>query len=194
MAEASLGQHLPGALIAGGQAPAAISSGAGGQAPATIAGVAGADASATPTPTPVAGTPTPTATSTPVPQPTKLLYDWYFKRPTEKPTLCGPYDCADSAPNTATQYISGHVMDRTGTPVQGIIVDAKWNGQISYSTTDANGQFNILIATSCPSDARTYDVYIVDDFQELSSYVKEIHYDGNCAKAGEFHFDFIEVS
>ena len=131
---------------------------------------------------------------TPTPQ---LAYPWYYKKVTEGVQLCGKgqaFPCIDSAPNAGTQYIGGHVMDKSGNPVAGIIVASSLNGNITYSNpTGADGLFSVLIATSCPAETRNYSLYIVDGSYRTSSYVKNITYT-SCAMAGEFHFDFVQAS
>ena len=138
-------------------------------------------------PTQIAGTPQPAAP--------KLLYAWFYKRPSEPPQLCGPGQgnpCVDSAPNQGTQYISGHVMDQHGMPVSGITVQAKNGSNPLFNTTDTTGYYSILLYTNCPSGPQSWDVYIVDGNNNLSSYVKTITYT-NCVQAGEFHIDFVEA-
>jgi len=146
---------------------------------------------------PIATPSAPTATAAqPAPTP-QLVYSWYYKRVTEGVQLCGKgqaFACVDSAPNAGTQYIGGHVMDKSGNPVAGIIVASSVNGKVTYSSpTGTDGLFSVLIATTCPADTRNYSLYIVDGSYRTSSYVKNITYT-NCATAGEFHFDFIQAS
>jgi hypothetical protein len=147
-----------------------------------------------PAPAPAA----PKAAATPVPQATpaaKPVYPWYFKKVTEAPVLCGQAPpCVDSAPNAGTQYAGGHVIKRDGTPASGMIVQARV-GDLppTFNTTGDDGLFNVLIATSCPTGPIPVDVYLVDGGMRLSSYVKHITYT-SCQQAGEFHFDFVEVS
>lgn len=147
------------------------------------------------TPTP-RQSPAPTqAVSTPQPAGTKLLYTGFFKRPSEPPRICGSGQgnpCLDSAPNQGTQYISGHVIDQHGLPVNGITVQAKSGSTVLFNSSDPSGYYSILLYTNCPSGPQPWDVYIVDGSNSLSSYVRTITY-RNCADAGEFHIDFVEA-
>jgi hypothetical protein len=138
----------------------------------------------------------PTRVATPQPTVPTTLYAWYFKRPSEAPQLCGPGQgnpCLDSASNQGTQYISGHVIDQHRAPVPGIIVQARNGQNVLFNSTDANGFYSILLYTNCPKGPLSWDVYIVDGSLSLSSYVKTITYT-DCAQAGEFHVDFVEVA
>ncbi|MFI5266786.1 MAG: hypothetical protein ACHQ7M_05345 [Chloroflexota bacterium] len=133
--------------------------------------------------------------STPQPTGPKLLYTWFYKRPSEPPLICGPGQgnpCVDSAPNQGTQYISGHVIDQHGMPAAGITVQAKSGSNPLFNSTDTTGYYSILLYTNCPSGPQSWDVYIVDGNNSLSSYVKTITYT-NCAQAGEFHIDFVQA-
>jgi hypothetical protein len=142
-----------------------------------------------PTPVPAA-TATPQATATPKP-----IYAWYYKRPQDQPQMCGVglgNPCLESAPNQGTQYVSGHIIDKHGAPVFGIIVQAKSGLNLQFASTDQTGYFSIPFGYNCPATPQNWDVYIVDGAGQLSSYVYTIHY-SDCAKAGEFHIDFVEV-
>ena len=143
---------------------------------------------------------TPPPTPTPIPQPTatpKPVYPWYFKRPVDAPQMCGGnfgLPCLDSAPNEGAQYISGHVIDQKGAPVFGIVIEARngHDGNIQlYGGTDNSGLYNNLLYTSCPKTPESWDVFVIDGSNVLSSYVKTFQYT-NCATAGEFHVDFVE--
>jgi hypothetical protein len=144
----------------------------------------------------------PAAVATPAanaaqPSATKLLYSWFYKSPSEPPRLCGVNQgnpCIDSAPNQGAQYISGHVLDQHGQPVQGIIIHARSGSSPPlYNSTDASGYYSILLYKTCPPGPQSWDVYVVDDNNSLSSYVKNFTY-VNCAQAGEFHIDFVQAS
>jgi hypothetical protein len=158
----------------------------------TVANLLGEQATAVAT----RNVPPPTETPAP-PTPTPAtIYPWYWKRPTETPQMCGPgfgNPCLDSAPNEGTQYVSGHVIDPRGQPVAGITVQAKNGDTVYFNSTDPAGYYSIPLYTNCPRGPASWDVYIVDVNQRLSSYVKTITY-GNCAQAGEFHVDFVQVA
>jgi hypothetical protein len=153
-------------------------------APAAPAAPASA---ATPAPTPIAA---PTA---------KPVYPWYFKKVTDPPAqLCGAgqaFPCIDSAPNEGTQYVGGHVIKKDGTVATGMIVQARivGNQNLLFSTTGDDGLFNIAFGINCPAGPFGVDVWLVDGGMVLSSYINHITYT-NCKQAGEFHFDFVEVS
>lgn len=159
-------------------------------APETVGGVPASMPAQSPPPPSVQPAAGPQPTATP------LAYAWYFKKVTEPPSICGPgqaFACLDSAPNLGSQYISGHVFDKTGNPVSGIIVEAQGGGKVLYGTSDSSGLFDILLSSGCPTQSTTYQVFVVDGGFNRSSYAKTINYT-NCAAAGEFHFDFVQAS
>ncbi|MFI5269409.1 MAG: hypothetical protein ACHQ7M_18690, partial [Chloroflexota bacterium] len=145
--------------------------------------------------------PAPVATAAPPPAPAatpKPAYPWYFKKVSDPPAqMCGAgqaFACIDTAPNAGTQYIAGHVINKDGTPAQGMIVQARVAGiNLLYGTSDINGLFSIPFATNCPSGPISLDVYLVDGGLLQSSYVDHLMYT-NCRDAGEFHVDFVQVS
>jgi hypothetical protein len=130
-------------------------------------------------------------------------YAWHWKAVNTPPIDCGPSQsflgwlppdqvpCVDSAPNAGTQYIQGHVLDKNGNGVGGIIVQASAYGNNYDGTTQPDGVFSIILSTSCPIENRAYSVYIVDGQGRQSSDAYTVNY-SNCNLAGEFHFDFVQ--
>ena len=141
----------------------------------------------------------PTPTPTPAPKPAvKPIYAWYFKKVSEPPTFCGPglaFFCIDSAPNAGSQYVGGHVIHKDGTLASGIVVQARVTNvpNLLYSTTGDDGLFTIPFGINCPQGPINIDVWLVDGGGAVSSYTNHITY-SDCRTAGEFHFDFLEVS
>ncbi len=127
---------------------------------------------------------------------------WRSKDINDPPVNCGPAQrflgwlpphqtpCSDSAPNAGTQYVQGHVMDRNGKGVGGMIVRASIYGNNYDATSDQDGTFSIVLSVSCPIEDRVYSVFIIDGRGQQSSDVRSVNY-SNCNIAGEFHFDFV---
>ena len=183
-ADAALPETVGGQVLAAPVAPA----------PAPVAPIAPA------APAPAAAAPSAQPASAPSTQ-----YPWMWKSITIAPTDCGPSQvllgwlpshqipCVDSAPNVGTQYISGHVLLKTGTYLAGYVVRTTAYG-INYDQgTDQDGYFSMVISTSCPVENRVYNLYIIDGQGRQSSNVYTVNY-SNCNLAGEFHFDFVATS
>src|SRR5439155_13596477 len=91
----------------------------------------------------LAATPTPVPpTATPVPQ-----FPYLSKLVTDPPRNCGQaygdanyVPCDNSDPNAGTQKVYGHIMDRNGNAISGIIVQALAYGNTYNSpASDGNG-------------------------------------------------------
>jgi plastocyanin len=168
-------------------------------APAPVIPAPAAPAPAAPAPVAPAPAPPAPVVATPAPP---IQYPWMWKPVTTAPADCGPTQvqlgwlpshaipCVDSAPNTGTQYISGHVLLPNGSYLSGYVVRATAYG-INYDQgTDQDGYFSMVISTSCPIENRVYSLYIIDSQGRQSSNVYTVNY-SNCNLAGEFHFDFV---
>ncbi|HEX6512377.1 MAG TPA: hypothetical protein VF157_08765 [Chloroflexota bacterium] len=163
------------------------------------------------------GQPNPSATPA-----ATLANDYHSKHVTEPPVDCNgdptisAIPCLASAPNGATQYIKGRVMDQKGNHLQFVLVQATILGTSCTNTagvysnpcvithqTAQDGTFTFFIAggppsgegaiSPCPPYSLTYQIMIVDRNGLQDSDVYTVTYGGNCFQAGEFHFDFVKV-
>ncbi len=46
---------------------------------------------------------------------------------------------------------------------------------------------------NCPPYALDYQIFVLSPTGAPDSDTVNVHYDGNCNTAGEFHFDFVKV-
>ncbi len=157
------------------------------------------------------GSPAPAPTPTPVRPAGRLTYR--SKEVTDAPVKCGhsyvqaadgtvtytttSVPCVAQAPNTGVQYIKGRVMTPGGEYVLGLRVHADVSDGTSVdSATAIDGTFSFDISGSyglCSANPLTYRIWVVGADGRPASDVRTITYSGNCAQAGEFHFDFVQV-
>ena len=145
-------------------------------------------------PAPPAPPPPPAPVATPVPN-----YPFLSKGVNTPPINCsassaqGQVACFDSVPNPASQYVSGHIMDKSGGAIAGIIVNENAYGNNYQTSSGPDGKWVINLSGNCPIEHRVYQLYVVDGQGHQSSDIHAITYD-NCNTAGEFHFDFVRQS
>lgn len=147
-------------------------------------------------PTPPAPPAPPAPAATPVPS-----YPFLSKRVTDPPRNCGQtygdpnyVPCDDSDPNGGSQRVYGHIMDKNGGAISGIIVQAlAYGNTYNANASDSNGVWSFTISATCPVEHRVYQFYVVDGSGHQSSDMHTITYD-NCNTAGEFHLDFVRQS
>ena len=174
----------------GGIAPGAVSVVNGGDVAKTL-GLVPPDAQITETTTgQPAATPTPAFTPTPTPQPFVFL----SKGVNTPPIDCGSSNrvpCVDSAPNAGSQFVQGHVLDKSGNGLGGFNVMWTFYGNNETVGNEGDGLFTLHISNTCPIEHRVYDVFVVDGQGKQVSDKHQVVYD-NCNTAGEFHFDFVK--
>ncbi|MFI5269780.1 MAG: hypothetical protein ACHQ7M_20575, partial [Chloroflexota bacterium] len=131
---------------------------------------------------------------TPTPTVNPAAFPFISKGVNTPPVDCGSGNrvpCVDSAPNSGTQYIQGHVVDKNGSGLSGYTLNMDFYGNRATTGTEGDGLFTFTISTSCPAEQRIYNIYVVDGQGRQSSDMKTITYT-NCNTAGEFHFDFVK--
>jgi hypothetical protein len=145
-----------------------------------------------------AAPPTPVATPTPA-------FTFKSKQVTDPPVDCNgdpnlsSIPCGYSFPNAGAQYIKGRVMDQKGNHLLFINVQANVAGTSQVVQTAGDGTFTFLIAGgmsptgNCPPYALDYQIFVLSPTGAPDSDTVNVHYDGNCNTAGEFHFDFVKV-
>ncbi|HUZ78366.1 MAG TPA: hypothetical protein VMV93_12375 [Chloroflexota bacterium] len=147
-------------------------------------------------------TPTPAATATPVgptatPTVNPALFPFISKSVNTPPIDCGNgnrvTDCNDSDPNAGTQYIQGHVLDKSGNGLSGYTLEMTYYGNSVMAGTEGDGLFTFILSNSCPAQNLTYQVFVVDGQGRQSSDMRTVNYT-NCNTAGVFHFDFVKTS
>ncbi len=166
----------------GGITPGTVSVVNGGDVAKTL-GLVSSDAQITETSTgQPAATPTPAFTPTPTPAP----YVFLSKGVNTPPINCGGSNrvpCVDSAPNTGTQYVQGHVMDKSGNGLSGFVLNMDFYGNRLTTGTEGDGLFTFILSSDCPIQHREYTIYVVDGSGNQVSDKKTVVYD-NCNTAG----------
>jgi plastocyanin len=136
-------------------------------------------------------------------------YSFASKDVAAPPAVCGAgqrVPCVASAPNSGTQYVQGHVLDKNGQGLGGLFVQLTSNGGSAARTvsTDQDGLFTIVLFTPsftadthCPVFPsyvpRTFQVWLTDASGSVVSDTRAFQY-FDCSTAGEFHFDFLRQS